>query len=212
MLNIESNAKPGMPVRNYDRAMDEVVREEGIEGLRKLPGIDETLSRVIHQLVSSGRLPMLERLRGESDPVEVLASVPCVGIRLAERLYTDLGIDSLEELEAAAHDGRLAKIEGFGGKRIAGIKDSLPAVSVAFVNLLRTFHLKILRLVKSWMSIVSTEPERIKMNCLRLRRKGSIRNAKLGCRFCIPRAAIDITQRCFPTRHTRIRRIRPTTG
>jgi Holliday junction resolvasome RuvABC DNA-binding subunit len=46
---------------------------------------------------------MLERLRCESDPVEVLASVPGVGKRLAERLYADLGIDTLEELEAAAH-------------------------------------------------------------------------------------------------------------
>jgi Holliday junction resolvasome RuvABC DNA-binding subunit len=31
--------------------------------------------------------------------VEVLASVPGVGKRLAERLYTDLGIGTLEELE-----------------------------------------------------------------------------------------------------------------
>jgi DNA polymerase (family X) len=122
---VQAYRRAGMTVRNYDRAMDEVVRGEGIEGLRKLPGIGETLSRAIHQLVTSGRLPMLERLRGESDPVEVLASVPGVGKRLAERLYTDLGIDTLEELEAAAHDGRLAKIEGFGGKRIAGIRDSL---------------------------------------------------------------------------------------
>ena len=68
---------------------------------------------------------MLERLRGESDPVEVLASVPGVGKRLAERVYTDLGIGTLEELEAAAHDGRLAEIEGFGEKRIAGVRDSL---------------------------------------------------------------------------------------
>jgi DNA polymerase/3'-5' exonuclease PolX len=68
---------------------------------------------------------MLERLRGESDPVEVLASVPGVGKRLAERLHTGLGIGTLEELEAAAHNGRLAEIEGFGEKRIADVMDSL---------------------------------------------------------------------------------------
>jgi hypothetical protein len=105
--------------------MDEIVREEGVEGLQNLPGVGESLSRTIHQLVTSGRLPMLERLRGESDLVEVLASVPGVGKRLAERLYTDLGIGTLEELEAAAHDGRLAEIEGFGEKHIAGVRDSL---------------------------------------------------------------------------------------
>jgi hypothetical protein len=57
--------------------------------------------------------------------VQVLASVPGVGKRLAERLYIDLGIGTLEELEAAAHDGRFAEIEGFGEKRIAGVRDSL---------------------------------------------------------------------------------------
>jgi DNA polymerase (family X) len=121
---VQAYRRAAMTVRNCDRPMDEIVREEGVEGLQHLLGIGESLSRTIHQLVTSGRLPMLERLRGESDPVEVLASVPGVGKRLAERLYTDLGIGTLEELEAA-HDSRLAEIEGFGEKRIAGVRDSL---------------------------------------------------------------------------------------
>jgi hypothetical protein len=44
---------------------------------------------------------------------------------LAGRLHEELGIDTLEELEAAAHDGRLADIAGLGEKRITGIRDSL---------------------------------------------------------------------------------------
>ena len=44
---------------------------------------------------------------------------------LAEKLHDDLGIETLEELEIAAHDGRLEKIAGLGSKRIAGIRDSL---------------------------------------------------------------------------------------
>jgi hypothetical protein len=68
---------------------------------------------------------MLERLRGESDPVKVLASVPGVGVVLAERLHDEMGLDTLADLEAAAHDGRLETIAGFGEKRLAGIRDSL---------------------------------------------------------------------------------------
>jgi hypothetical protein len=68
---------------------------------------------------------MLERLRGESDPVKVLASVPGVGVALAERLHDEMGLDTLADLEAAAHDGRLETIAGFGEKRLAGIRDSL---------------------------------------------------------------------------------------
>jgi hypothetical protein len=68
---------------------------------------------------------MLERLRGESDPVTLLASVPGIGVILADRLHDELGLETLADLEAAAHDGRLATIAGFGEKRLAGIRDSL---------------------------------------------------------------------------------------
>jgi hypothetical protein len=68
---------------------------------------------------------MLDRLRGAADPLTVLASVPGIGQRFAERLHDELGIHTLEDLEAAAHDDRLATIVGFGNKRIAGVRDSL---------------------------------------------------------------------------------------
>jgi hypothetical protein len=68
---------------------------------------------------------MLDRLRAASDPVHVLSSVPGIGRRLAGRLHDDLGINTLESLEIAAHDGRLETIAGFGDKRLAGIRDSL---------------------------------------------------------------------------------------
>jgi hypothetical protein len=68
---------------------------------------------------------MLDRLRGESDPIALLRTVPGIGRVLAEKLHDELGVETLEELEIAAHDGRLEKIAGLGSKRIAGIRDSL---------------------------------------------------------------------------------------
>jgi len=110
-------------LRGLERPIDEIVKREGIEGLRELPGIGETLARFIHELVITGRLPMLDRLRGESDPIILLRTVPGIGRVTAHRLYDELGIETLEELEAAAHDGRLSDI--LGEKRLAGIRDSL---------------------------------------------------------------------------------------
>jgi hypothetical protein len=52
-------------------------------------------------------------------------TVPGIGPKLAEELYDELGIDSLEDLEAAAFDGRLKNLAGFGEKRLAGIRDVL---------------------------------------------------------------------------------------
>ncbi|MBI3809403.1 MAG: DNA-binding protein [Nitrospirae bacterium] len=112
-------------VQRLDRPAAEIVKAEGMEGLRKLPGIGESLARSIRDLIVTGRLPMLDRLRGETDHVAVLASVPGIGEAMAKRLHHDLGIDTLEELETAAHDGRLSEIEGIGPKKLAGIIDSL---------------------------------------------------------------------------------------
>jgi predicted regulator of Ras-like GTPase activity (Roadblock/LC7/MglB family) len=102
-----------------------ILEAQGVDGLKELPAVGESIARFIRTAIETGRLPMLERLRGESEPELLLASVAGIGRKLAERLHRELEIDTLEELETAAHDGRLARLAGFGAKRIAGIVDSL---------------------------------------------------------------------------------------
>lgn len=112
-------------LRGLTRPVDEIVEQEGLEGLEKLPAIGISLARSIGTLVTTGRLPMLERLRGESRSRHVLMTVPGIGPIMAEKLHDELGIDTLEELESAAYDGRLRSIGWFGEKRLAGIRDVL---------------------------------------------------------------------------------------
>ena len=112
-------------LRRLPTPVAKIVRLEGETGLQRLPRIGERLARAIAGIVRTGRFGMLERLRGEADPLRLLMSVPGIGKRLAARLYEDLGIETLEELESAAHDGRLSSVEGLGTKRVAGIEDSL---------------------------------------------------------------------------------------
>jgi DNA polymerase (family X) len=112
-------------VRVARESLDEVFRQQGTDGLQALPGVGESIARAIRELLTHGRLPLLDRLRGEADPVALLASVPGIGRVLADRLHEELGIETLADLEAAAHDGRLETIAGFGAKRLAGIRDSL---------------------------------------------------------------------------------------
>jgi hypothetical protein len=112
-------------IRALDRPVDEVFRQYGLGGLKDLPRIGETIARAIRELLTHGRLPMLDRLRGEADAVALLSTVPGIGRILAERLHEDLGLETLADLEIAAHDGRLETLAGFGAKRLAGIRDSL---------------------------------------------------------------------------------------
>jgi hypothetical protein len=126
-FRVEAYRRAGGLVRSLERPVGDVLRAEGTAGLERLPAIGTSIARAIRDLVETGRLPMLDRLRGESDAVTLLTSVPGIGITLAERLHHDLGIDSLEDLEAAAHDGRLARIRAFGEKRLRGVREALSA-------------------------------------------------------------------------------------
>jgi DNA polymerase (family 10) len=124
---VDAYRRAALTVRNLREPIQALLEREGLEGLLKLPAIGDRLGLVIRDLILTGRFPMLEHLRGEMDPVALLQSVPGIGPVHATRLHHDLGIDTLEDLEAAAHDGRLATLAGFGPKRIAGIIDSLGA-------------------------------------------------------------------------------------
>jgi hypothetical protein len=112
-------------LEQLDIPVSRIIEQRGTDGLQALPGIGVSLARSIHSLVATGRLPMLDRLRGELDPTALLASIPGIGPALATRLHDDLHIQTLEQLEMAAHDGRLRDIEGFGPKKLQGIIDSL---------------------------------------------------------------------------------------
>jgi DNA polymerase/3'-5' exonuclease PolX len=125
IFRVQAYSRAANTVRRLATPVSEILQNEGIDGLKGLAGIGDHLAVAIRHLVTTGRLPILERLRGEVDPIELLMSVPGIGYIQAERLHHELGIDSLEELEAAAQDGRLADIAGFGHKRTVGIIDSL---------------------------------------------------------------------------------------
>jgi DNA polymerase (family X) len=112
-------------LRDLPEQVDTLLAREGLAGLDRLPGIGQALARMIADYVTTGRLSLLDQLRGAHDPIGLLRSVPGIGPALARRLHDELGIDSLEELEHAAHDGRLAEFDGFGAKRLAAIRESL---------------------------------------------------------------------------------------
>ncbi len=115
-------------VAGLDRSLDEIFREEGFDGLTAIPDIGRGIAAAVRELIRRGRWSQLERLRGDLDPEQVFQSVPGIGPTLAERIHDDLGVDSLEALEVAAHDGRLQQVEGVGPRRAAAIRAALGAM------------------------------------------------------------------------------------
>lgn len=112
-------------IRFTPESVDAVFERDGLEGLKRLPGVGDSIAHAIRELLVRGHLPMLDRLRGEAAPHSLLTTIPGIGRVLDERLRDELGIETLTDLEAAAYDGRLATVKALGRKRLAGIRDSL---------------------------------------------------------------------------------------
>jgi hypothetical protein len=112
-------------VRESARSIAEILEAEGTQGLDRLPTIGKTIASIIQEYVHTGRSTLLERLEGQISPEDLFTTVPGIGEELARRIHRELNIDTLEELELAAHDGRLERLAGFGGRRARGIRDIL---------------------------------------------------------------------------------------
>jgi len=105
-------------VKSHAGSVAELLEREGTDGLDRLPGIGKSLAGAIAELVHTGRLRMLDRLEGEISPEDLFTTVPGIGEELARRVHDHLHVDTLEELELAAHDARLAVVPGFGPRRV----------------------------------------------------------------------------------------------
>lgn len=100
------------------------MEQRGRDGLEELPGIGSHLSYTIEGLVRDGVFRTQDADGGSIDVERLFGSLPGVGPRLARRIHHELGIDTLEQLEQAAHDGRLGALD-VGPKRLRGIIEAL---------------------------------------------------------------------------------------
>jgi DNA polymerase (family 10) len=116
--------KAARAVENLDEDVDALV-EAGT--LTSVSGIGKATAQVIEEIVRTGESRYLAELQAQYPPgIFELLRVPKLGLKKVGVLYSELGIASLDELEAAAKDGRLAKLKGFGAKTaeviLAGIQ------------------------------------------------------------------------------------------
>ena len=85
--------------------------------LAEVPGVGPAVLSVLRELITTGESRYLERLRADIPPgLLELLRVPGLATQKIHLLHSELGVDSVEALETAALDGRLAKLKGFGPK------------------------------------------------------------------------------------------------
>jgi len=113
-------------VRDCPVAIEELI-EEGRDAVMDIEGVGDALADKIVEYVETGEIGELEDLR-EQLPVDMVAltSVEGVGPKTVGKLYEALGITTLDELEAAARDGEIREVSGFGEKTESNILENIP--------------------------------------------------------------------------------------
>jgi len=101
--------------------------EEG-RSLTDLPGIGKEMANHIREMVETGTLGFRDELLAEVPRSLIeLMRLPALGPKKAKKIHDELKVGSLDELEAAAKEGRIAAIPGFGAKSqekiLAGIEE-----------------------------------------------------------------------------------------
>lgn len=101
--------------------------EEG-RALTDLPGIGKEMANHIREMVETGTLGFRDELLAEVPRSLIeLMRLPGLGPKKARKVFDELKIGSVDELEAAAKEGRIAALPGFGAKSqekiLAGIAD-----------------------------------------------------------------------------------------
>ena len=98
--------------------------------LAEVPGLGKAISEKIAELLTTGKLDFLERLKNEV-PVSLveLLKVPSLGPKKAALFWKELGITTLADLEPAARLGKLRNLPGMGEKSEAIIIAGLEALA-----------------------------------------------------------------------------------
>jgi DNA polymerase (family X) len=101
--------------------------EEG-RTLTDLPGIGKEMAGHIREMVETGTLGFRDELLAAVPRSLIeLMRLPGLGPKKARRIWDELQIGSVDELEAAAREGRIAVLSGFGAKSqekiLAGIAE-----------------------------------------------------------------------------------------
>jgi DNA polymerase (family 10) len=121
---LEIKGENPFKIRAYRNASETVAHEPSrvasmTPGERlALPGIGKDIAAKIGELIDSGSIAYHRELLEEFPPTVLdLLNLQGVGPKTVARLYGELGIRTLEELDRAARDGRIRSMKGMGAKK-----------------------------------------------------------------------------------------------
>lgn len=130
---LELSGENPFKIRSYTNAartleqVEEDLATLAAEGrLGELKGVGNAIEKKITELLETGRLEFLEKLRAQFPPTLFeLFGIAQLGPKRIRALYERLGVDSLAKLEEACMDGRVADLPGFSARMQAKVLEGI---------------------------------------------------------------------------------------
>jgi len=113
-FRIRSFVNGARTIETLDEDLATVVEEKR---LRDIKGIGEALAAIINELFETGESSDLKSMRAEfPESIYELFAIPGLGPKRIKQVYNELGIDSMDKLEAACKNDELKPLKGISGK------------------------------------------------------------------------------------------------
>jgi DNA polymerase (family 10) len=194
-FRVRAFEKAARAIEKLDADIDDLVlRGE----LFSVPGIGKAIGPIVSELVTTGSSRYLEELRAQYPPgIFELLRVPSLGLKKIGILYATLGIASLDELEAAARDGRIAKLQGFGKKTQDKILEGIATAKQRTSQFLLPFGLEVAESIREQLASIDAIVDAEVTGSVR-RRLEVVRNVNIAIAARDPKKAITaIKQRAL---------------
>src|SRR5688572_15790460 len=110
-------------LNSMDEPLDKLIAENRLAGVR---GIGDAINKKIVELVTTGRLAYYDELQASIPPgLREMLAIPGLGPKKIKALHDHLRIDTVEKLEQACKEGKVAALKGFGEKTQANICEGI---------------------------------------------------------------------------------------
>src|SRR3989338_1087593 len=112
IFKIRAYEKAALVIENLEEDIEEIWKKGKLDDV---PGVGEALTKKISEFLETGKLNYYEKLKKEV-PVDMegLGKVQGLGPKTILKLYKKYKIKNLKDLEKAAKQGKIQKIEGLG--------------------------------------------------------------------------------------------------
>ncbi|MBX3233180.1 MAG: DNA polymerase/3'-5' exonuclease PolX [Labilithrix sp.] len=112
-------------IEGYGGSIADLVEKDALAEVR---GVGDGVARRIKELFETGRITEAEELRAKLPPGLLdLMNLPGIGLKTAQQVWKERGVTSVDELEAAAKEGRLRDLPRFGEKKEEKLVASIAA-------------------------------------------------------------------------------------